>query len=175
MRDGLYQVTRGGVCAGFVVEGGRVTQQAPILRARGMGGQVRRVDDFQRVLVTGSRDFTDRNAVHQDLTRVLEKFGRRPDQVVVVNGMARGLDTVARSAALELGMRVEDHPAHWDRHGKAAGHKRNAEMVAAGARGAIAYPLGESRGTRGAMKLCEAAGIPVWNRTDPPVSGLGKR
>lgn len=28
MRDGLYQVTRGGVCAGFVVEGGRVTQQA---------------------------------------------------------------------------------------------------------------------------------------------------
>jgi hypothetical protein len=140
-----------------------------------MAGQVRRVDDFQRVLVTGSRDFKDQEAVRQDLARVLTKFGCRPDQVVVVNGMARGLDTVARSAAIELGMRVEDHPAHWDRHGKSAGHKRNAEMVAAGARGAIAYPLGESRGTRGAIKLAEAAGIPVWNRTDPPASGLGKR
>ncbi len=174
MRDGLYQVTRGSVCAGFAVEGGRVTLRAPILRARGMGGAVRRVDTFERVLVTGSRTYEDRAAVRRDLAAVLAKFGCRPDQVVVVNGMARGLDTVAREAAVELGMRVEDHPAAWDRHGRAAGPRRNAEMVAAGARGAIAYPVGRSVGTRHCMRITEQAGIPVWNHTDPPASRLEK-
>lgn len=34
MTDGLYQVTTPYLCAGFVVEGGRVTRCAPILRKR---------------------------------------------------------------------------------------------------------------------------------------------
>jgi hypothetical protein len=34
MADGLYQVTTGYLCAGFVVEGGRVTMCAPVLRKR---------------------------------------------------------------------------------------------------------------------------------------------
>ena len=34
MRDGLYQVTHQGICAGFVVEQGQVTRCAPILRRR---------------------------------------------------------------------------------------------------------------------------------------------
>lgn len=32
--DGLYRVERGTLCAGFVIEGGRVTRCAPILRRR---------------------------------------------------------------------------------------------------------------------------------------------
>jgi len=34
MRDGLYQVTAGYFCAGFIVEGGRITKCAPILWKR---------------------------------------------------------------------------------------------------------------------------------------------
>ena len=34
MKDGLYQVTTPFLCAGFVVEDGRVTECAPILRKR---------------------------------------------------------------------------------------------------------------------------------------------
>lgn len=34
MPDGLYQVTTPYLCAGFVIEGGRVTSCAPILRKR---------------------------------------------------------------------------------------------------------------------------------------------
>jgi len=34
VRDGLYQVTHKGICAGFVVENGKVTVCAPILRKR---------------------------------------------------------------------------------------------------------------------------------------------
>jgi hypothetical protein len=34
MRDGLYRVEYRAICAGFVVEGGRVVRCAPILRKR---------------------------------------------------------------------------------------------------------------------------------------------
>lgn len=34
MIDGLYRVTTPYLCAGFVIEGGRVTHCAPILRSR---------------------------------------------------------------------------------------------------------------------------------------------
>jgi hypothetical protein len=34
MKDGLYQVNWRGICAGFVVDNGRVTRCAPILRRR---------------------------------------------------------------------------------------------------------------------------------------------
>lgn len=34
MSDGLYRVTTGYLCAGFVVEHGRVTMCAPVLRRR---------------------------------------------------------------------------------------------------------------------------------------------
>lgn len=34
MTDGLYQVTTSYLCAGFVVQGGRVVMCAPILRRR---------------------------------------------------------------------------------------------------------------------------------------------
>ena len=32
--DGLYQVRKDGICAGFVIENGQVTRCAPILRRR---------------------------------------------------------------------------------------------------------------------------------------------
>jgi len=34
MEDGLYQVRKDGICAGFVIEDGQVTRCAPILRRR---------------------------------------------------------------------------------------------------------------------------------------------
>ena len=34
MKDGLYQVTTSYLCAGFVVENGRITLCAPILRKK---------------------------------------------------------------------------------------------------------------------------------------------
>jgi hypothetical protein len=34
MKDGLYQVTTSYLCAGFVIEGGKVVMCAPILRRK---------------------------------------------------------------------------------------------------------------------------------------------
>lgn len=165
----MYQVTRGHICAGFVVWEGRVTDCAPVLRARGFAGSIKRVDEFHRLLVTGSREWRDVAAIRWALTAVRRKWDCRADQIVVVQGMAAGADQLARQVAIELGMRTEDHPvtrADWQRYGDSAGHRRNAVMVTAGARGCVAFPLGPSRGTRGCMEMCQRAGIPVWNRGD---------
>lgn len=118
-----------------------------------------------RILVTGSRVWTDRLAIRSALLEATA--GTEPRNVTVVHGAARGADSLAADVARELGMRAEAHPADWARHGKAGGHIRNAEMVRCGAHLCLAWPLGESRGTRGAMKLAREAGILVRNLGDP--------
>lgn len=128
-----------------------------------------------RILVTGSRDWRDRRAVGQALVSAIEDHGAHlivPDNVVgqqmqwervtVVHGdCPRGADRIASRIAEAWGMQVEAHPADWARYGRAAGHRRNAEMVALGADLCVAFPLGESRGTRDCIRRARAAGIPV--------------
>lgn len=123
-----------------------------------------------RILITGSREWTDPDAILQALDRAATEAGIPPDRVTVVHGTARGADSLADSAARQLGMRTERHPADWRLYGKSSGHRRNAEMIRLGADICLAWPLGESRGTRGAMRLAGEAGIPVRNLGDPDPS-----
>jgi hypothetical protein len=124
-----------------------------------------------RILITGSRDWSDRDAIRAAIVTWGRGVGARPQQVTVVHGGARGADLLAAAVAGELGCQVEEHPADWRLFGKAAGHRRNAEMVQAGADVVLAFPLGESRGTRMCMWMAKAAGIPVF-AYDPAVPSL---
>lgn len=122
-----------------------------------------------RILVTGSRAWTDRTAVTKALFDEgvkVSPLGTKWSDITLVHGAARGLDTIAAEIASDLGMQVEAYPADWETFGRAAGHRRNAVMVASGADICLAFPLGESRGTRGCMRLAEKAGIPVVNVGD---------
>lgn len=124
-----------------------------------------------RVLVTGSRNWTDRETIEKALELVADVASvcadlASPKDITVVHGGARGVDTIAAEVAREYGMRVEEHRADWDRYGRSAGPRRNAEMVAAGADVCLAFPLGESRGTRGCMALAAKAGIEIVNYGD---------
>lgn len=122
-----------------------------------------------RILVTGSRDFTDHQqvAVALDAAAALAGVPLTGDiPVTLVHGAARGLDTLAGHYARHLGWQVQEHPADWDAFGKSAGHRRNAEMVAAGADLVIGFPLdrrggGSSRGTWGCIETATSAGLPV--------------
>lgn len=119
-----------------------------------------------RILITGSRDWSDRRAITTALFDTgMEHYaalGEEPSTApVVVHGGARGADTLAEAAARFLGWRTEKWPADWNRNGKAAGPIRNQQMVDAGADICLAFPLGESRGTRDCMRRAEQAGIRV--------------
>lgn len=80
---------------------------------------------------------------------------------LVVLGDARGVDTQAYEWVRFVTANVLVLRADWDRHGKKAGMLRNREMVDAAGRGAhaLAFPVGESRGTRNCIDLCQRAGL----------------
>jgi YspA, cpYpsA-related SLOG family len=119
-----------------------------------------------RLLVTGSRTWHDAQAVEQALAVILD---RHPEGVLLVHGACpRGADAIAAAyAARTPGYRTEEHPADWRRYGRAAGYRRNAEMIALGADGCAAFIRGGSPGSTDAVRQARAAGIPVWLHTQP--------
>jgi hypothetical protein len=138
-----------------------------------------------RVLVTGSRSWTDFQAVadalleawHDAIQTVSEDV-----QLVVVHGdCPTGADAMAKQWALDNQLTHEPHPAEWSapcpdncltiphrktstRHGEycpGAGHRRNQLMVDMGADLMVAFHLNNSRGTADCISRAEQAGIPV--------------
>jgi hypothetical protein len=114
-----------------------------------------------RILVTGSRVWTDREAIRSALARAGREAGAHPQQVTVVHGGARGADQLAGEVAARFGCTVEIHPADWDAHGRAAGPLRNAAMVNLGADVCLAFIQDGSRGASHCAGLAEQAGIRV--------------
>jgi len=115
-----------------------------------------------RVLVTGSRTWTDEQAIRTALAAVIWPHG--PENVVIVHGACPvGADAIADRIATAWGggLTVERHPADWERYGRAAGFRRNAEMVALDADVCLAFIRGGSRGASHCARLAGAAGIPV--------------
>lgn len=121
-----------------------------------------------RILVTGSRDWGDREAI---LLAFRDFLGG--DNVLVSGACPTGADRIAEEIAEDfLGWEVEPHPADWSR-GRKAGPERNAHMVSLGADVCLAF-IGDctsprcsvegkhpSHGASGCADLAERAGIPV--------------
>lgn len=125
-----------------------------------------------RILITGSREYTDHahavamlNYALQWLRDMYQRPTLMPQTVTVVHGDARGADRTLARAARELGFRVEAHPAQWDTYGKRAGIMRNNDMVRLGANCCLAFPLTGSKGTWHCMNQAKRAGIPVLQCT----------
>lgn len=119
-----------------------------------------------RLLITGSRYFNDAglmSAAISDAVSTLRGFGF--DRIVLVHGGAHGADMLAAHIGKSMGLEIEAHPARWDVYGKAAGPVRNKEMVELGADLVLAFPVGESRGTRGCMRLARERGCAIVNVT----------
>lgn len=107
-----------------------------------------------RVLVCGSRSWTDRYAIERELRAL-------PDGAIVIHGAARGADTIAGEIANRLGLIVETFPADWKRHGRAAGHIRKRRMLEEGKPDLVlAFDLG-TPGTADMMRQAQRAGLPV--------------
>jgi hypothetical protein len=107
-----------------------------------------------RTIIAGSREIEDPAVVG----RAVAASGFVPS--VVLCGMARGVDMWGRAWAHGHGVPVEEYPADWNIHGKAAGPIRNQEM-AENADALIAVWDGESRGTRDMIKRALARGLKV--------------
>jgi hypothetical protein len=111
--------------------------------------------------VTGSRSWDRPDVVEAALAVALYGHG---GMVVVHGSCPTGADAIASEWArryAHLGVVEERHHAAWNLYGRAAGPKRNQQMVNAGADLCLAFPVGRSSGTRSCIRLARAAGIPV--------------
>lgn len=103
-----------------------------------------------KIAVIGSRRIS---AI--DFARVAAKPGD-----VIVSGGAKGVDSLAEAAALAAGLEVEVVRPDYERHGRAAPHVRNREIVSRCDR-LVAFWDGESRGTKGTVDYARKQGKPV--------------
>lgn len=71
-----------------------------------------------KVLVCGDRNWTDVEKIRQRLKLL-------PAGSIIVEGEARGADSIARNVAIELDLEVRKYPADWKKYGRAAGPIRN--------------------------------------------------
>lgn len=108
-----------------------------------------------RVVIAGSRE----GVTYKHLLYAIHYCGF--DITTVISGTARGADQLGEAWAEANNIPVERYPANWDKHGRSAGHKRNAVMASV-ADAVIALWDGESKGTKSMIELGRARGIPVF-------------
>lgn len=76
-----------------------------------------------KVIIAGSRNITDYNMIEQVISK--SKF----NITEVVCGCAIGVDRVGQQWAKNNSIKIEEMPANWNKHGRAAGPIRNSEMA----------------------------------------------
>lgn len=114
------------------------------------------------LLTTGCRDWSDAQAVDQQLRAFFFYCDSQDAAAHVVVGDARGADALVRQWLDERRLPYRRFDADWNTFGKSAGPRRNAAMVLEGQPDyAVAFWDYQSRGTANCIALCRDAGIPV--------------
>lgn len=114
-----------------------------------------------KVIIAGTRLIVDPGHVERAM-QLAAANGIVPTEVV--SGMARGVDALGCAWAQARGIPIKPFPVSpedWRKHGKSAGHKRNAEMAAYGD-ALVAIWDGYSPGTCGMIRLAEGRGLPTF-------------
>lgn len=107
-----------------------------------------------KVIIAGGREITD----YELLLNAVLNAGF--DITTVVSGCARGADALGERFAAEAGLELIKFPADWNKHGRAAGPIRNAQMGDF-ADALIALWDGQSRGTKHMIDYATKKGLKV--------------
>lgn len=110
-----------------------------------------------KTIIAGSRDYT--NYAHVET--MLDYF--RKDHVIteIVSGGARGADAIGEQYAKENKIDLKVFPADWNKHGRAAGPIRNAQMGDY-ADQLVAVWDGKSKGTKNMIDYMNKLMKPVF-------------
>jgi hypothetical protein len=107
-----------------------------------------------RVVVYGGRDFTNEAVVKLLLDQLHEEYGF----TLVIDGAAKGADSLAHAWAISRNIATLRFPAEWNKYGRGAGPIRNRQMIVEGKPDvAVAFPGGA--GTSNMTKQLAEFGI----------------
>jgi len=111
-----------------------------------------------KVLVCGGRDYTDKNNVFSTLDEI-----HKDNKIdVIINGGAKGADAFSYLWAIENNIKVDTFNADWKLYGRAAGIKRNQQMIEANPDLVVAFAGG--KGTADMIDRCQRNGIKLIKR-----------
>lgn len=113
-----------------------------------------------KLIVAGGRDFNDAAALETKLYDLADG-ALAFKNVSIVSGMARGADALGFAFAKTNNIQCYEFSADWDKYGKSAGFRRNADM-AYFADGLLAFWDGKSKGTKHMIECMYALNKPVW-------------
>ncbi len=111
-----------------------------------------------KVLICGSRHYDNYDKVKETVKSLEDEHGK----IIIIEGGAKGADTLAKNAAIELGIEYREYKADWKRYGRAAGPKRNQLMLdTENPDLVIAFheDLESGKGTKDMLKRAEKAGV----------------
>lgn len=120
-----------------------------------------------KLIVAGGRDFNDYPMLEAALDHALSEKVKAGEVIEIVSGDARGADSLGVHYANKRGFAVKHFPADWDRFGKSAGYKRNAQM-ADYADALYAFWDGKSKGTAHMIELSRQKALQVHVRQYVP-------
>lgn len=112
-----------------------------------------------RILVCGGRYYDNAEALICALESISDKYaeGRR---IVLIHGAARGADSIAENWAQWRGLKIMAFPAAWRKHGRAAGHIRNTQMLEEGCPDLVVAAPGGT-GTANMVTQAHKFGVPT--------------
>jgi len=108
-----------------------------------------------KVLICGDRNWTDVHSIAQEIMKL-------SISTVIIEGEAKGADTIAAVIGAYLGYEIERYPADWNKYQRAAGPIRNKQMLTEGKPDlvlAFHSDLEKSKGTKSMVMLAMTAGI----------------
>lgn len=112
--------------------------------------------NHEKILVCGSRSFSDYDLLNATLDRLTMRFIR----IVVLSGAAEGADTLGEKWAHSWWWSVLRYHPDYQTHGKKAPLVRNSEMVDYATR-AVCFWDGKSTGTADTIEKAKRKGIPT--------------
>lgn len=107
-----------------------------------------------KVIVAGSRSFSDYNTLEKELNNLEFEI------TTIISGTAHGADRLGEVYASEYNIPVDRYPADWNQYGKSAGYIRNVEM-AKEADALVAFWDGTSKGTFHMINIARKKGLKV--------------
>ena len=119
-----------------------------------------------RIIISGTRTFTDQALLYSTLDSILTDYSEDKYKIIIISGCAKGADSIAIQYAKDHDYEIKKFPAEWDKLGKSAGVRRNLQMAQYASdihhQGLlVAFWNGESPGTKNMIEVAKRYNLPV--------------